>query len=547
MSAGDAVIRALGADPAVYRPILRAQSRIISRRTRLARATGRVKTKGITPFQIRCFIMAVLSLMMLQWIVGSASPIFGVALILTAGAGFLVVDFLFDKFDLLADAGEYQVIAAHPHDAWSVILAKIAAIGRSIVALAACLFLAPAVGVGIAFHSIGAGLAFAAATAALTIVVSAGGIVASALVIAWGGRQALLRLLPVAQITYLFFYLGVIATRQELARISMPRLEALGWLQWALPTVWFAAPVEVASGHVGAAVIGRGSLAIVSIGVLLPLSAQWVRTRFDERVLEPVRRKPTQSPVPSLAPTRTRRVAVSSSVRSDRAIGMRAFWRLLVAHFRSDTAVRGGMLMAIFFPTFMLVGQSIAMRASLATSGFVWIVSWLMMAEVFAVNSTTMSSRPAAIWFVLAAPRARVPYTRALEAAVRLGVILPGVALAAVYTAMWWAEPVWIRAAFVALVAIVGDSSLLFLRVMNPYLPFSRPPYAHNRITWRGILLTGALIVFASVLFVAFVLLEHWRPIACLIPLIYGALAWVPLMLWAKSCLERNAREIEAV
>ncbi|MGE5177694.1 MAG: hypothetical protein ACM3PF_01230, partial [Bacteroidota bacterium] len=282
MSAGDAVIRVLGADPAVYRPILRAQSILISRRSRLGRGTGRgrVATKGITPFQLRCFLMAVFSVMMLAWIVSSASPIFGVALVLTAGASFLVLDFLFDKFDLLADAGEYQVIAAHPHDAWSVILAKIVAIGRSLAALAASLFLIPAIGAGFAFHSVWVGVAFALSAAALTIVVSAGGVVVSALVIAWGGRQALLRLIPVAHITYLVFYLGLIAARQELTRISVPRLDALGWLQWALPSMWFAAPVEWASGHAGAAAIGRGSLALASIALLLPLSARWVRTRF---------------------------------------------------------------------------------------------------------------------------------------------------------------------------------------------------------------------------------------------------------------------------
>jgi hypothetical protein len=158
-----------------------------------------------------------------------------------------------------------------------------------------------------------------------------------------------------------------------------------------------------------------------------------------------------------------------------------------------------------------------------------------------------MSSRPAATWFVLAAPRARVPYTRALETAVRLGVILPGVIAATVLVALTWSEPVWIRAAFVALVAIIGDSSLLLLRLMNPHLPFSRPLHAQNRISWPSILIGLMLIGGSSILLVGFILLEHWRPIACLIPVVYGAMARVPIGLWAKSRLEKNAREMEAV
>jgi hypothetical protein len=49
VSASDAIIRALGADPAVYRPMARAQARILSRRTRLARGAGKIALKGITP------------------------------------------------------------------------------------------------------------------------------------------------------------------------------------------------------------------------------------------------------------------------------------------------------------------------------------------------------------------------------------------------------------------------------------------------------------------------------------------------------------------
>jgi hypothetical protein len=544
VSAGDAIIRALGADPAVYRPVARAHARILSRRTRLARGTGRVITKGITPFQFRCFMFVVFSLIMLPWIVGAASPIFGVALVLTAGAGFLILDLLFDKFDVLADADEYQVIAAHPHDAWSVILAKIVALGRSVAALAACTFLIPAIGVGFAFHSVAAGIAFAVGAAALSIAVSAGGMLVSALVVASGGRRALLRFLPVAHAVYLIIYLGIFFARGALARVSMPRIESLGWVQWALPTVWFAAPVELASGHAGPMTAARGSLALASFAVLLPISAHWVRARFDERILEPARVRVRTKPRPKTAEAGAR--AHTSGVPSARVVGMRAYWRILVAHLRSDTTVRGGIIMAFLMPGMIMASQIFGMHM-IAEGVIAMSMTWLIMAEVNLVRASVMSSRPSAIWFVLVAPGACVPYSRALETLVRIAVILPAVTAATAYSIVAGSGPMWIRLALVALVAIVSDSALLMLRIMTPDPPFSQPVRSKRPFRWGAVLIGLAMFGSIGLLLGGFLFLERWHPGTCVIPVVYAAAARVGIGFWAKNRVERRAREVEAV
>ena len=541
MSASDAIIRALGADPAVYRPMARAQARILSRRTRLARGAGKIALKGITPFQLRCFLFAIFSVMMLGWIVGSASPIFGVALILTAGTSFLLLDLLFDKFDVLADADEYQVIASHPHDAWSVILAKLVSLGRSIAALAACAFLIPAIGAGFAFHSVWAAVAFAAAAAALSVAVSAGGMLIAALLVAAGGRRALLRFLPAAHTAYLVLYLGVIATRGALSRVAVPRLESLGWIQWALPSVWFAAPVELVTGHAGPTTVARGSLALGSFALLLPLSAHWVRTRFDERILEPVRVR---------AQARPRRVAVrrqrDSKVPPGSILGLRAYWRILRAHLRSDTTVRNGMLMALLMPAMMVASQIYSMRMR-AEGVVAMTLTFLVVAETFLTRSSLMSSRPAATWFVMVSPRARLPYAGAVVTAVRLAAILPVLAAGTIYSILAGTGPMWIRLAFVTLLALLADSMLLMLRLMSPDLPFSLPIRSKRPFRWSTLLGWAGMFAGCGALLLGFIFLERWSPIACLIPVVYAAGGWVGVGYLSRRAVRKQAISAEAI
>ena len=542
MTASDAVVRALGADPAVFRPVYRAHQRILSRRSSDSRRGAKVVIRGITPFQFRCFLCAVFSLMMMQWIRGAASPMFGVALVLTVGAGFLVLDVLFDRFDVLSDTGEYQVIAAHPHDAWSVILAKLAALGRSMAILAACTFTVPAIGAGMKFQSLSVGLTFAVTAAALSATVAAGGMLVSTALVAAGGRRAFLRFQPAAHAAYLAIYFGVIAARHSFARLTEPQVHSLAWIDWALPTFWFAAPVELAAGHSGWSSFARASLALGSMVLLASTSARWLSPRFDERVLEPVR-----APIPKRGAPLVRR-EIRASVRrppSDRTLGMRAFWRILRAHLRSDAAVRGGFLMAFFLPGLVTGSQVFWTRDSNAGTALAMSVPWMFIATSMLVRTSTSSSQPGAIWFVLTAPDSRLPFSRALETAVRVGLILPGALVASIVAATAGSGPMFVRLAFVALVALLADTSLVVLRALNPALPFSEHVRSHRPFRWSTIMIWATALVGMSVSLVGFVLLARWNAVSCLIPVVYVTAARVALEFWVRSRVRRAAVRTE--
>jgi hypothetical protein len=524
----------------VYRPVSRAQKLILSRRTPLRRAGSRRGfLSGLTPFQVQCLVVSGFSLYLVRWLSVIAAPLVGVVFVLTAGAGMLLVDLMFDKFDVLADPREYQVIAAHPHDAWSVVLAKAMAIARSAAIMAACVFTAPAIAAGFVFHSLIAALAFVLAAAALTIAVSAGGMLSSAAVAAIGGRTALQRLLPLVHVIYLVMYLGIVVGSNWIASIAPSGIEAMGWLKWALPTAWFAAAVELATGQVGSSTLIRGLLAAGVLLIAVPLCARWVRTRFDERILEPPANR-----------TRivARRATRVHSVRPRWQTGPRAFWRLLRVHILSDTAVRGSMMAAFFMPIIMFV--SIQTSRAQVRAHIEYPISMMMVGigATISLLARTMqlSSRPQALWFVLISPGARLGFSRSVVWALRVGVLLPLTIGAVIYASITGQGPFWSRLLFVALAAVLCDAMLVAMRGFSSAVPFSRSVKERDRILhWGSVASYIGLLGVQSLALIGFVLLSKIHPVAGLIPFVYAILLRVGLGLWAGRRVEATALATE--
>jgi hypothetical protein len=523
----------------VYRPVSRAQKLILSRRTPLRRAgTRRGFLSGLTPFQVQCLVVSGLSIYLVRWLVELAAPLVGVVFVLTAGAGMLLVDLMFDKFDVLANPREYQVIAAHPHDAWSVVLAKVMAIARSAAIMAACVFTAPAIAAGFVFHSVTAALAFVLAASSLTIAVAAGGMLSSAAVVAIGGRAALQRVLPLVHMIYLVLYLGIVVGSNWIATIAPSGIEALGWLKWALPSVWFAAPVELATGQVGSSTLARGLLASGVLLVAVPLCARWVRTRFDERMLEPPANRTT---------TVTRRATRVHSVRPSWQTGPRAFWRLLRVHIFSDTAVRGSMMAAFFMPIIMFVSTQTSraqVRAhveypiAMMTVGFGATMSLL-------ARTLQMSTRPQALWFVLISPGARLGFSRSAVWALRVAVLLPLTIAAVAYAFLAGHGPLWSRLLFVALAAVLCDTMLVAMRGLASAIPFSRSAKERDRIHWGSVGAYIGLLTLQGLALVGFILLSRVHPAAGLIPFVYAILLRIGVGLWAGRRVEATALAAE--
>ncbi len=534
----DSALRLMGAVPAVYRPIARAQRLILRRKTLLGRA-GRGMLRGITPEQFRYLSTFAFSVYFLRWIVGTPSPITGVAFTLTTGAAFLLVDLISDKFAVLADPNEYHVIAAHPHDAWSVVLAKIVAVGRSIAILATCAFTLPAVATGIAFHSVAAGLGYVMAAVALTVTISAGGMLATAAIVALGGQAALHRVLPFFHAVYAVLYLGIFLGRGAVLRAAVPTIDALGWWKW-FPTLWFTAPVEWVTGKAGATTLTRASLALGSFLVLLPLSARWIHTRFDERILEPVT---------SRARPKAREHAASRTWRPQWAVGPRVFLRLLLAHLRSDVAVRGGFMAAFIMPVVMLVSSQ-ASRTSVKE----WpqyTVTMVGMGLGYAAMLLTQvlqtSSRPAALWFVLIAPNGRRAFSAAMTWVVRISLLVPAVIGLAIYVARYDRWPVEVRVLYVVLVAILCDTGLVTARGYSPAVPFSLPVRSGQRFSWGLMALLIAVPGVLAALSIVFTLLANMGVVACLFPIVFAVVLRVAVGFWANWRVVRATRSAEAV
>jgi hypothetical protein len=487
-------------------------------------------------------VVSAFGLYLIRWMTEIPAPIVGVGFVLTAGAGMLLIDLLFDKFDVLADPNEYQVIAAHPHDAWSVVLAKVMAIGRDAAILAACLFAVPAITAGFVFHSAVAAIAFVLAAAALTVAVSAGGMLSSAAVVALGGKNALQRLLPLMHLIYLALYLGIMTGSRWIASIAPSGIEAMGWLKWALPSIWFVAPVEIAAGRFGATTIVRGLLALGTLLITIPLFTRWLRTRFDERMLEtPTRR--TRSTAGRGVTARDRSVPASWQ------IGPRTFWKLLQVHLSSDAAVRGGMMAAFFMPILMFVSTQTSRAQVRAHIEFpiAMMTVWFGAAMSLLARTLQLSSRPQALWFILIAPESRVDFSRSVVWALRLAVLLPLTIAAVIYASITEQGLLWSRLLFVALAIILCDAMLVATRGFSPAVPFSKSVKEKDRVRWGSVVAYLGLLAVQSLALIAFVLLSRINPIAGLIPMVYAILLRIAVGWWAGRRVVANALAAEGI
>ncbi|MDP9122285.1 MAG: hypothetical protein M3O15_13120, partial [Acidobacteriota bacterium] len=189
----DLLLRPLGVDPQVFRPVYHAEKLMLGRRGRLARPRNR----GLSPFTLLCVFafvygLAPVSLMMRQ------PPLSGGGLALTLCCFFLLMVVLSDHAEALVDPGQYRVLAAHPHDDRSVLFAKLAAVGRSLALLSAILFVPG--GVLLTFmRGFRAALAFLGGAAGAALAVATLGLLIGVLLVRSGGRQAMERVLPWVQ------------------------------------------------------------------------------------------------------------------------------------------------------------------------------------------------------------------------------------------------------------------------------------------------------------------------------------------------------------
>jgi hypothetical protein len=451
----DPVLRALGADPDVFHPIYRAQKLILKRRARLVQTR---RLAGASPFRLLCLFAIFYGVSFLAFVLPARSVLLGSAAAVTIGCCFLLLVVITDNFDVLVDEREVLILAAHPHDDRSFVLAKLAAIGRTLAILAAFLFAPSTIALGVSSRgSPAAALAFLTGAAGASLATVTLGLLAAAAILKMGGRSALDRLMPWLQGLFQIGYLLIVGTPRltEMTKAGSP-IE-LGALPWLLPPFWFLSPLELTLGSPAAPALGRLLLAVGTLTFLLAGATRWLAVGLRERLLEPVSRKPVRR---RSSPARNARAPVSEG---------RRLFALLRVHLRSDWRTRsefllmpvlGGFLLLVYLP---LQGEGSSLLVA-------YFYSWMLL---LSADVLTRSSRPETLWFILTAPIDRTRFSLATLSLVRTFQLAPLFAVAA-FSLLRGGGSWPHQAALLLELLALGDLLVISGKAVFPDFPFSR-------------------------------------------------------------------------
>ncbi len=545
---GDRLVRLLGADPAVYTPVARAHAIIINRRARLARQRAGWIARHVPPFYFLCFMALVSGVAVSSVALLVAPLLLGAAAVLTFGAVFLTLVIIMDDFDVLVNASEYLVLAAHPHDGWSVLLAKIVVVGRSIAVLGACYFIPASIIVAVrSSFAPAAAISFLFGATCLTAAVASGGMLFAAALLSLWGRKALDRFLPMAQAIYMVTILFSTMGRQAMRHVTLPALSQTGIVQWIVPTTWFVWPLELAVGTYSGATWIRAALATGSLVAITAAGASWIGGRFGERLLDP----------PARATARKARAHRGARARSGlgpvRLVAgnpeTRAVLKLTAAHLRSDFVFRSNLVATAVTPLILLSSIYLSRSAKGIggrpefTLGVLAFGLAVMLGSV--VRILTMSTRPEGLWCVLTSPTQRTRFSLAAVTMIRAFVVLPYIGLVTIVAVVTKAGPPWSIVLAIAGLGVLAEAVLQFWRGFYRDMPFSRTMRSAGKMggsqlsTMFGgmIVSAGAVGALASAMHFGF-----WPQIAVIVIFSFAlAFAWS----WARWRVSRAAEALE--
>jgi hypothetical protein len=461
VSASDPLIRLLGADPAVFHPLYRTQRLLLKRSIRVvqSRRRGRGFLSGVSPFALLSFYAAVYGIMGALFFAMAKSAFLGGALALTLGCSFLLLVVVTDNFDVLVNPREILVLAAHPHDDRTFVLAKIAAIGRTLSILAAFLFVLPGIAAGFVLRTPWGSLLFFLGAAAASVATVAFGLLLAAALLRIGGRRLMERMLPWVQGAFQIGYLFVVGGQRLFERLTVSQPVDVGPLPWFLPSFWFAAPLELLAA--GSSVPGwaRLGLAAATLGLLLGGAIRWFGSGLTERLLEP-------PPAQTAAPVRK----ASGRRQTHRSEWSRLF-ALLRVQLRSDWRTRSEFLLIPLMGAFFLLFYFPASPGSKGPLMPVFFYGWFL---VLSADVLTRSSRPESLWWILASPIDRTRFSLSSLSMVRAFQLLPLFA-AAILALLRSGVALPLLFATAAELLALGDLLVFTGKGLFPDFPFSRP------------------------------------------------------------------------
>jgi len=545
---GDGMLRLLRADPDVFRPVARAHRLITHRMERVARGRARGFMARIPPAYFLRFMAAFYGTILSNVFAWWESRVFGAALLLTFGGLFLILVVILDYYDVLVNRDEYLVLASHPHDTWSILLAKIMVVGQSILVLGACYFVPGAIRAAFSFRSPVAGLGFLVGAAGLTVAVGAGGMLITALLVRIGGRAAIQRVLPLIQAAFVLSVMFGSGAGRVMRTIAVPKLAEIGFVQWALPPFWFVWPVELATGQVSGGTLLRAGLSAISLIAVAVVGSGWIADRFGERLLEPEARSRSRVPKPARSRARTRAPLRPRFTLLGDSPELRGFLTIARAHVRGDTQLRTQILISCLLPVGVLGSAFLRGRHFIMnqpTEAMLLLGLGFMMATGPLTQALMWSSRPAALWCVLASPIDRSQFSLATIRVLRvffLGPFFLGLGVLAWIVART-------KGAGIAMAAIeltlLCDLMLAIWRGFSSAFPFSRPVGLPARRSGATILTVFVTMAFGG-LGLTMVLLSDRAGIA-------GQLSAVALFLivryfvgkWVTGRISREAAALE--
>lgn len=538
----DRLVRALGADPAVFRPVFRAQRTLLNRQAALTKRRAGWLSRRLSPFQVLCF-MTFVSGVAISAIALTFGPILvGAAVVYTFGMFFLLLNVILDDFDVLVNPSEYLVLAAHPHDGWSVLLAKIVAVGRSIAVLGMFYFAPGTIITLLSLHSVLAALAFLIGGACVTVAVASGGMLFAAAMVSMWGRAALDRILPMVQIFYMIGIIVPTVGRNALRHITLPPLAKLGIAPWIAPSAWFIWPLEIATGSISSATWMRAALASGSLLAVLTIGSKWVGGRFGERLLDPPAYRRRRVRAPSLQ--RERRIHLIG-----RTPEIRTVLALISTHVRSDFGFRTQFIATTITPLIIL--SSIFVSRNIRGIGgkpefVLGMLGFGLTAVLGSFNRILVqSSHPEALWFILAGPTKRTRFSLATIPSLRGIVVIPYLlVLLTVAVLIRAGGPAQIAATVIGM-GVLAEALLHFWRGFYRGVPFSQPIRSAGKMGGAQILaMFGGMILGAGSVATLMVCNHLGLPYQGAAILVF-AVALIFAATWARWRVSREAEGLE--
>ncbi len=494
---------------------------MIQRQARIVQNRKKERVRGASPFRTLCWFAAFYGFFFLL-VAATSLPLLGAGVTLTLGCAFLLLIVITEHLDVLVDPRGAVVLAAHPHDDRSFLLAKLAVIGRSLAILGGLLFLPTAVVLGFKLESPAAPFAFLAGAAGAVAATGASGMLLGALILRLAGRRGLERLMPWFQGAFQVGYLVIVGSERAMRTLTSP--DALETMRWSVPAFWFAAPLDIVAEGAGKAALARLLLAAALLALVLLAATRWLGDRLGERLLEPVEIRPREKS----APRKSQRPA-----RGDRG----RLLALLRVHLRADWRTRSELLVT---PLLMVVWMVVSMRGDdgAINTPLVFFYVWLLL---LSGDTLTRSSRPDTLWFLLVSPIDRTAFSLGTVTLLRVLLLAPGFVVIAwlqLRTAGSWEQGLPVLLEMLA----VGDLMVLLGKGLFPEFPFSRPARSEGGAGGQrtASLLTGGLI--SGIAVGAIFGFGHFGTTGVLTGAAFFGLLRFPAAAWARR---RAARAVE--